>query len=82
MAELNLNQIIDRLNAEFSGDTRKLVYLMNNVLYRERYDVLSDHVAAGLNAICCRPPGRVRGRQVYVPVCGQGNLVRENNCQK
>lgn len=26
MAELNLNQIIDRLNAEFSGDTRKLVF--------------------------------------------------------
>lgn len=25
--------------------------LMNNVLYRERYDVLSDHVAAGLNAM-------------------------------
>ena len=26
MAELNLNQIIDRLNAEFVGDTRKLVF--------------------------------------------------------
>lgn len=26
MAELNLNQIIDRLNAEFIGDTRKLVF--------------------------------------------------------
>lgn len=26
MAELNLKQIIDRLNAEFSGDTRKLVF--------------------------------------------------------
>ena len=26
MAELNLNQIIDRLNAEFAGDTRKLVF--------------------------------------------------------
>lgn len=26
MAELNLNQIIDRLNAEFTGDTRKLVF--------------------------------------------------------
>lgn len=26
MAELNLNQIIDRLNAEFAGETRKLVF--------------------------------------------------------
>ena len=26
MAELNLRQIIDRLNAEFKGDTRKLVF--------------------------------------------------------
>ena len=26
MAELNLNQIVDRLNAEFRGDTRKLVF--------------------------------------------------------
>ena len=26
MAELNLNQIIERLNAEFTGDTRKLVF--------------------------------------------------------
>ena len=26
MAELNLRQIIDRLNAEFTGDTRKLVF--------------------------------------------------------
>ena len=26
MAELNLKQIIDRLNAEFVGDTRKLVF--------------------------------------------------------
>ena len=26
MAELNLNQIIDRLNAEFTGETRKLVF--------------------------------------------------------
>ena len=26
MAELNLKQIIDRLNAEFAGDTRKLVF--------------------------------------------------------
>ena len=26
MAELNLKQIIDRLNAEFTGDTRKLVF--------------------------------------------------------
>ena len=26
MAELNLNQIIERLNAEFSGETRKLVF--------------------------------------------------------
>lgn len=26
MPELNLNQIIDRLNAEFTGDTRKLVF--------------------------------------------------------
>lgn len=26
MAELNLNQIIDRLNTEFTGDTRKLVF--------------------------------------------------------
>lgn len=25
MAELNLKQIIDRLNAEFTGETRKLV---------------------------------------------------------
>ena len=26
MAELNLKQIIERLNAEFTGDTRKLVF--------------------------------------------------------
>ena len=26
MAELNLKQIIDRLNTEFTGDTRKLVF--------------------------------------------------------
>ena len=26
MAELNLKQITDRLNAEFTGDTRKLVF--------------------------------------------------------
>ena len=26
MAELNLKQIIDRLNEEFMGDTRKLVF--------------------------------------------------------
>ena len=26
MAELNLKQIIDRLNAEFTGDNRKLVF--------------------------------------------------------
>ena len=26
MAELNLKQIIDRLNAEFTGDTRKMVF--------------------------------------------------------
>ena len=26
MAEMNLKQIIDRLNAEFSGDIRKLVF--------------------------------------------------------
>ena len=29
MAELNLKQIIDRLNEEFTGDTRKLVYWYN-----------------------------------------------------
>ena len=26
MAELNLNQIVDKLNTEFTGDTRKLVF--------------------------------------------------------
>ena len=26
MAELNLKQIIDRLNTEFTGDTRKLIF--------------------------------------------------------
>ena len=26
MAEMNIKQIIDRLNAEFTGDTRKLVF--------------------------------------------------------
>lgn len=26
MSELNLKQIIDRLNAEFTGDTRKIVF--------------------------------------------------------
>ena len=26
MAEMNLKQIIERLNAEFTGDTRKLVF--------------------------------------------------------
>ena len=29
MAELNLKQIIDRLNMEFTGDTRKLVFCMD-----------------------------------------------------
>lgn len=29
--------------------------LMNNVLYRERYDVFSDHVVARLNAMSCLP---------------------------
>ena len=28
MAEMNIKQIIDRLNAEFTGDTRKLVFLV------------------------------------------------------
>ena len=28
MAELNLKQIIDRLNAEFTGETRKLVFMV------------------------------------------------------
>ena len=26
MAELNLKQIVDKLNTEFAGDTRKLVF--------------------------------------------------------
>ena len=26
MAEMNITQLIDRLNAEFTGDTRKLVF--------------------------------------------------------
>ena len=26
MAEMNIKQILDRLNAEFTGDTRKLVF--------------------------------------------------------
>ena len=26
MAEMNIKQIIDRLNAKFTGDTRKLVF--------------------------------------------------------
>ena len=30
MAELNLKQIIDNLNAEFAGETRKLVFLYDD----------------------------------------------------
>ncbi len=30
MAELNLKQIIDRLNMEFTGETRKLVFWYDN----------------------------------------------------
>lgn len=30
MAEMNIKQIIDRLNAEFTGDTRKLVFLYDD----------------------------------------------------
>ena len=37
MAELNLKQITDRLNAEFTGDTRKLVFW-----YDDRADFAED----------------------------------------
>ena len=37
MAELNLKQITDRLNAEFIGDTRKLVFW-----YDDRADFAED----------------------------------------
>ena len=30
MAEMNIKQIIDRLNAEFTGDIRKLVFLYDD----------------------------------------------------
>ena len=39
MAELNLKQIIDRLNEEFTGDTRKLVFW---------YDDKADFADCGL----------------------------------
>lgn len=34
MAELNLKQIIDRLNAEFTGETRKLVFWYADIVAR------------------------------------------------
>ena len=37
MAELNLKQIIDRLNAEFTGDARKLVFW-----YDDKAEVAED----------------------------------------
>ncbi len=33
MAELNLKQIVDKLNTEFSGDTRKLVFWYDGADY-------------------------------------------------
>ena len=36
MAELNLKQIIDRLNAEFVGDTRKLVFWYDDIYNPQR----------------------------------------------
>ena len=33
MAEINLKQIIDRLNTEFTGETRKLVFWQANMVY-------------------------------------------------
>ncbi|MCD8018075.1 MAG: BREX-1 system phosphatase PglZ type A [Clostridiales bacterium] len=45
MAELNLQQIIDRLNAEFTGDTRKLVFWYddNADFAEEIQDVVLDN---------------------------------------
>ena len=37
MAELNLKQIVDKLNTEFSGDTRKLVFW-----YHEKREFAED----------------------------------------
>ena len=41
MVELNLKQIIDRLNAEFTGDTRKLVFWYDdNADFAEEIDTI------------------------------------------
>ena len=43
MAELNLKQIVDKLNTEFSGDTRKLVFW-----YDEKGEFAEDIDGIGL----------------------------------
>ena len=44
MAELNLKQIIDRLNIEFIGDTRKLVFWYddNGEFAEDMKDIMKD----------------------------------------
>ncbi len=44
MAELNLKQILDRLNTEFTGETRKLVFWYddNTGLELFRHPVMMD----------------------------------------
>lgn len=48
MAEMNIKQIIDRLNAEFTGDTRKLVLQADNQfatkLFLERQDTTTNYL--------------------------------------
>ena len=72
MAELNLKQIIDRLNAEFTGETRKLVFWYDDKaefaedMEPERPECRSRPADAGSTAgsrsrpRCCRP-GRISG---------------------
>lgn len=42
MAELNLKQIVDRLNAEFAGGTRKLVFWYDDKAEFEEGNQLPD----------------------------------------
>ena len=47
MAELNLKQIIDRLNAEFTGEPRKLVFW-----YNDKAEFAEDMETVELSDLC------------------------------
>ena len=61
MAELNLKQIIDRLNAEFTGETRKLVFWyddkaefaedMETVELQMRRSTISSRITSSIQSI-------------------------------